>query len=66
MPEIVRPPVMCKRTWIQDGKDHMCILERHESFQPCECDCRIRAFKKHPQAPLRLAHWKRGKKKVSR
>lgn len=64
MPELVRPPVICRRIWKQDGKDHMCTMDRHESFRPCECACGIRAFQKRPQATLKLAHWKRGRKKV--
>ncbi len=64
MPEKNVPPPPCGYKWIQDGKDHACILDRHEDFQPHECDCGIRNFTKRPRPPLKLAQWKRGKKVV--
>lgn len=53
----------CGREWLSSGKDHKCI--RPEGMEHrCTCDCGEKIpSAKRPQ--LKLAHWKRGRKKVT-
>jgi len=59
------PQPSCGREFFANGKDHKCVLPENHGLQRCKFDCGERMPKVY-RGELKLAHWKRGGKKVTK